>query len=125
MAEPLEALAARAETESFFLAWLLAAYARSQGQDDPALAADLGCRVEELVMLRLCRAPRPESREFWEDVRRIAQRFGIAPQRLAEVVKRGRVIRLFQAPAPAAGGFLMAARDREPEPSPDEPPEAP
>ena len=120
MADPLEALAARAEREPFFLAWLLAAYARSEGLDDPGLADALGCPVGELTMLRLCRAPRPEAGEFWDDVTRIAGRAGIDPRRLAEAVKRGRVVRRLQAAGPSAGGSLMAARDREPEP-----PEAP
>jgi hypothetical protein len=125
MADPLVVLAQRAETEPFFLAWLLAAYAHSEGLDDPGLAATLGCPVEDLVMLRLCRAPRADAREFWEDLTHIAGHFGIEPGRLAGVVKRGRVVRRFQAAGDAAGGFLMAARDREPEPPPEQPPEAP
>ncbi len=39
MPDPLEALAARAAEEPFFLAWLLSAYAFSEGLDDAALAA--------------------------------------------------------------------------------------
>jgi hypothetical protein len=123
MADPLERFARRAEAEPFFLAPLLAAYAHSEGLDDPGLAAALGCPVGELIMLRLCRAPRTDSREFWEDIRRVAEHFGIEPQRLAAVVKRGRVVRRFQ--AGGAGGSLLAARDREPEPPPEPPPEAP
>jgi hypothetical protein len=124
MSDPLEALAARAEGDPFFLAWSLAAYARSEGLDDTGLAGDLGCPVGELVMLRLCRAPRPESEEFWNDVTRIAERFGISPERLAGAVKRGRVIRRLQGAGPA-GSFLLAARDRDPEPPPDKPQEEP
>ncbi len=37
MAEALEALAARAADEPFFLAWALAGYAHSEGLDDAAL----------------------------------------------------------------------------------------
>ena len=124
MADPLEALAARAEGEEFFLASLLAAYARSERLDDAGLAVALGCPPAELARLRLCRAPRTEPREFWEDLSRIAERFGIEPQRLAEAVQRGRVVRRFQGAPPVGGGFLMAARDRD-EPPPDNPPEAP
>jgi hypothetical protein len=124
MADPLEALVARAQGEPFFLASVLAAYARSEGLDDAGLAAALGCPVGELPMLRLCRAPRTDPDEFWEDVTRVAERFGIDPGRLAEAVKAGRVALRFQAPGPAEGGFLIAARDREPEP-PEKPPEAP
>jgi hypothetical protein len=115
MVDPLKALAARAEREPFFLAAPLAAYARSEQLDDAGLAAALGCREEDLVMVRLCRAPRDESSEFWEDVHCVAGRFGLDPERLAEAVKRGRVVLRLQAARPATGG-LMAARDR------DEPP---
>ena len=122
MAEPLEALAARVADEPFFLAWLLGAYAYSEDLDDTGLAAALGCPVQELTMLRLCRAPRTDSQEFWDDVTCIAERFGLDPQRLAEVVKRGRVVRRFQQADQGSGGSLMAARDRENEP-PKTPPE--
>lgn len=118
MADPLEALAARAEREPFFLAAPLAAYARSEQLDDAGLAAALGCRPEDLVMVRLCRAPRTEPSEFWEDVSAVAARFGLDAQRLAEAVKRGRVVIRLQAAQPEAGG-LMAARDRDDEPPPE------
>jgi hypothetical protein len=119
MADPLEVLAARAEGEAFFLAPLLAAYARSEALDHAALAAALGCPPGELAMLRLCRAPRAEPQEFRDDITRIAERFGLDPDRLAAAVKRGRVVlRLRAAQSGAGGGFLMAARDPEP---PEEP----
>jgi hypothetical protein len=120
MADPLEALAARAEREPFFLASLLAAYARSEGLDDAGLAAALGCRTEDLVMVRLCRAPRTEPSEFWEDVECVAGRFGLDAERLAEAVKRGRVLERLRAAQTPEEGHLRAARDREPEP-PEEP----
>jgi hypothetical protein len=116
MPDPLEALAARAANEPFFLAGVLAAYAHSEGLDDAGLAAALGCPVKELVMLRLCRAPRTDRQEFWDDITAIAERFGLHRDRLAEVVKRGRVVLRFQ--EAGQGRSLMAARDRE-----DEPPE--
>jgi hypothetical protein len=126
MADPLASLAARAEGDPFFLGWVLAAHARSEGLDDAGLAAALGCPVGELTMLRLCRTPRTEPPGFWEDVTRIAGRFGIDPQRLARAVKRGRVVRRLQGDSgrsriPARpGGSLMAARDRELEPPAEE-----
>src|SRR6266516_2521566 len=121
MPDPLDTLAARAAGEPFFLAWLLAAYADSEGLDDAGLAAVLGCPVQELAMLRLCRAPRPEPREGWEDITCIADRFGLDPQRLADAVKRGQVVRVFERSKQAAAGSLLAARDREDPPAP--PPE--
>jgi hypothetical protein len=119
MTDPLAALAKRAEREPFFLASVLTAYAHSERLDDAGLAAALGCRVEELTMIRLCRAPRTDGGEFWEDVTAVAARFGIDPGRLAEAVKRGRVVLRLQAAAP--GGFLQAARDHDPDPPPEAP----
>lgn len=125
MADPMEHLAARAEREPFFLAALLAAFARSEALDDAGLAAALGCRQEDLRMIRLCRAPRSDPRDFWDDVCRVAERFGLDPRRLAEAVKRGRVVVRLQGPGPA-GNTLRAARDCEGEqPPPPAPEEAP
>jgi hypothetical protein len=120
--DPLESLAARAAGEPFFLAAVLGPYALSEGLDDAALAAALGCPPGELALLRLCRAPRAGPEEFREDVQAIAERFGLDAGKLAEAVKRGRVIARMRAARPASGGFLMAARDGEAEP-PGEPPE--
>jgi hypothetical protein len=125
MTDPLDALAARAEGEEFFLAPLLAAYARSEGLDDAGLASALGCPAGELARLRLCRAPRTDPAGFRDDVARIAERFRMEPRRLAEAVQRGRVVRRMRAGGPAAGGFLMAARDADAEPPPDPPGDAP
>src|SRR5437773_919886 len=113
MSESLKTLAERAAGEPFFLAWLLAAYAVSEGLDDAGLAATLGCPAQELSMLRLCRAPRTDAHEFWDDITSIAERFGLEPQRLADAIKHGRVVRRFQQADAGAGGSLLAARDRE------------
>jgi hypothetical protein len=122
MSDPLADLAARAAGEPFFLASLLAAFARSEGLDDAGLAAALACPPGKLTLLRLCRAPGSDPDEFWEDVSRVAEHFALDAQRLAEAVKRGRVVVRMQAARPAAGGFLLAARDGEGEP-PNRPPE--
>lgn len=119
MADPLEALAARAQDDPFFLASPLAAYAGGEGLDDAGLAAALGCSPGDLVMLRLCRAPHADSSEFWEDVSRVAERFAIDPRRLAGAVKRGRVLLRLRA-AGAQAGLQAAARDHDPDPPPEE-----
>jgi hypothetical protein len=121
MSHHLERLARRVQNDPFFLASALAAYARSEGLDDPALAAKLGCTAVELTALRLCRMPRAEAPFFWQDVEQIARRFSVAAEVLAEVARRGQS--LFHLREDARGqdqepGFLLAARDdaREPEP---------
>ena len=57
MTDPLDALARRVADDPFFLGSALARHAESHGLDDAGLAAALGCSVETLAMLRLCRLP--------------------------------------------------------------------
>src|SRR5262249_59305673 len=89
MSEALDHLANRVAADPFFLAFPLAEYARSERLDDSALAAALGCRVEDLTLLRLCRMPRDDPAGFRADTAAIAERFGIAPAKLADAVRRG------------------------------------
>ena|SRR5947209_1418285 len=123
MADPLEALSARAEKEPFFLASALTAYARSERLDDAALATRLGCPRETLVHLRLCGMPRAQAPLFWQDVQRIANRFSLDAELLAEIVRRGlSLLNLRQAPGDLKQepGFLLAARDDSREQKPPE-----
>jgi hypothetical protein len=116
----LEHLARRVADAPDFLACALAEYARSERLEDAALAARLGCSVETLLRLRLCRMPRSEAPIFWQDVERIAQHFSVDADLLAEVARRGQS--LFQLRNRAvdrgqAPDFFLAAWDggREPE----------
>jgi hypothetical protein len=115
MSNPLDAMAVWAAREPFFLASLLAEYARGKDLDDAGLAADLDCPAGELTMLRLCRAPRTDTDEYWDDVTAIAERFGLDPARLSKVVKRGQVLRRLRGAGLSPGG-LLAARDHDEEP---------
>src|SRR5947208_1648106 len=63
---PLDAVAARATTEPFFLGYHLSQAAERHGWTGADLARELGCTVEALTMLRLCRAPR-EGRVYCPD----------------------------------------------------------
>jgi len=123
VSDALESLARRVASDPFFLAAPLARYALRHGLDDAALAARLGCRPEVLTDLRLCRNPHPEAPRFWQDVERIATHFGLDAARLAETVRSGQgLLRLAQQPearAEDAAGYLMAARDEEPQPPPE------
>jgi hypothetical protein len=116
MSEALDHLAGRVTADPTFLAHPLAAYARSEGLDDSALAGRLGLNVADLSRLRLCRAPRPEPADFRADLTAVATRFGIEPTTLMAVVRHGQgVTTLQEAPPPAATpGFMLAARDRDP-----------
>jgi hypothetical protein len=117
MSDPLKRLARRVEADPHFLASLLAEYARAEGLDDIGLARELNCRAEDLTGVRLCRAPRPDTAGCREDVRRVADRFGLAADRLLEIVRQVEALRRLRDGGAAAPEFLMAARDR-----PDAPP---
>jgi hypothetical protein len=113
-------LARRVADAPDFLAYALAEYGRSERLEDAGLAERLGCSVETLTHLRLCRMPRAQAPLFWQDVEQIAQRFAVTAEVLAEVARRGQS--LFHLRAATSGrqdeaGFLMAARDDAPEPT--------
>jgi hypothetical protein len=117
-------MAACVAADPFFLAHPLAEFARSERLDDPALAARLGCRVEDLALVRLCRAPRPGPAEFRADIAAVAARFGLDAGKLAAAVRHGQgLATLRDAPRPAVAdvGAVIAARDTEPPPT-QEPP---
>lgn len=118
MNDPLELLARRVEQDSFFLAALLAEYARAEGLNDAGLARALGCRPETLTGLRLCRAPRPDATDFRDDTRQVAERFALDTERLRHVIREAEALRRLRAGATGSSGFLMAARDRPEEPPP-------
>jgi hypothetical protein len=123
----LARLARRVQSDPFFLAAPLARYAESQQLNDEALAVRLECDRDALTHLRLCRNPDPMPPHFWHDVERIAARFHVDPDRLAEIVRFGQGLLQARPPADApvnpASGYLMAAREEnEGEPSPGEEP---
>lgn len=117
---PLRQAAERAAGRAFFLASVLLPYAEAEGLDDAALAERLGCRPVDLARLLFCRRPRREAPHFRADVERIAAAFGLAAERLAELVRAADAVSAFRAAAPRAeSGWLAAARDRGPEPEPE------
>jgi hypothetical protein len=77
---------ARVETNPFFLGCALAAIARRDALDIDALAARVGCTVDNLTRLALYRRPELASNRFGEQVMRIAERTGADPVCLAMVL---------------------------------------
>lgn len=116
MSDPLADLAARAAGDPYFLGFALAEFARAEGLTDDQLAARLDCPPESLIMLRLCRSPRPAPDGFRADVEQVADRFGADAGRLAAVVRQVEgTVRLREAgPVSAEAGFFLAARDADP-----------
>lgn len=102
---------ARAAESEFFLAHDLARYASQTGQSDRELAAVLGCAIETLDHLALCRSPHRDDR-FRNELEAIARRFQIDGTRLAAILRELDAVAAFE-PAPQAKGWLAAARDRD------------
>jgi hypothetical protein len=87
--DPMDHLARRVANARFFLASVLTTYQQRHGLDDAELAAQLGCPVGVLTLLRLCRRPGGATprRTTEEDVRVISERFAIDPDALARIVR--------------------------------------
>jgi hypothetical protein len=116
MSKHLEHLAQRLEDDPFFLACPLKLYAKSEGLSKERLAAGLKCSEESLLSVQLCRAPSGEDESFQDDIERIAAKFSVDADALAEAVRRGQAI-FHLAKAPHATGTLLAARDGEIDPT--------
>jgi hypothetical protein len=119
MGNHLENLALRLERDPFFLACPLKLYQQSEGLDEGSFAAGLKCSKDALLSVRLCRAPAGEEESFLDDIERIAARFSVDADALAEAVRRGQA--LFHMTSQRDGsGTLLAARDGEREQGTDE-----
>ena len=92
MSQSLSNLAQRLADAPDFLASALAEFARSEKLDDASLAQHLGCTIETLTLLRLCRMPREQRPFFVPDIETVAARFGIAAEILFDVVRRGQTL---------------------------------
>src|SRR5262245_30492064 len=112
MANSLEHFARRLDADPFFLGCPLALFAKSEGMNEEQLAQWLHCSQDALVMVRLCRAPEPESGAFARDLGRIASRFSVDADRLIEVIRRGQAI-FHMTAAEGSTGTVKAARDRD------------
>jgi hypothetical protein len=104
MSDRLEHFARRVADDPFFLASALTEYAHSEDLDDVGLAEALGCPVEALAPLRLCRRPRPDPAGMREDTARIGGRFGIDPVILADVVRRADALSILRQDTAGARG---------------------
>src|SRR5262245_42774064 len=109
MANELDLLAKRAESDLFFLGSLLKSFATSEQLDEAALAKKLECTMETLTMLRLCRAPHADS--FKDDIYKIAAKFEVDRDTLAQAARRGQVLLQIRRDTPSDIGFMLAARD--------------
>src|SRR5687767_1708164 len=119
MSERVASMARRVSHDPYFLASVFSAYARSERLDERGLAAALGCTVEALVPLRLCRRPLAETPIFRDDVARIAARYEVNPVALAQIIRRVDALEALRRGVNDAG-MLVAARDRDDHDPPDD-----
>jgi hypothetical protein len=110
MGNHLENMARRLESDPFFLACPLKLYQRSEALSEDTLAAGLKCSKEALLSVRLCRAPAGEEESFHDDIERIAARFSVDADALAEAVRRGQAL-FHMTSGRNTSGTLLAARD--------------
>jgi hypothetical protein len=110
MTDRIDAFARRLRRDPYFLASALEDYAGSEGLDGSGLAVELGCGVDELGQLGLCRRPRSDPESFADDVRRIAGRFAVSEDRLAEAVRRSDALTALR--EAESQDVIAAARDR-------------
>lgn len=110
----LRGLAARRAGErEFYLASALGEYQGLRHLDTTALAQQLGCDIDTVDRLRLCRRPDEASDTFRTDVQAIAERFGISAVTLAQVLRESSSLRTMRsADDSPSSAVLMAARDR-------------
>jgi hypothetical protein len=110
----LRAAAARLESDSLFMASTLAHYRTELRLNDQQLAKALGCNVEALTSLALCRTPRVEDEKlFLSDVQAIAKYAGCDWTELAKVIRIAQSLgTLKRFTGARADQLLKAARDR-------------
>lgn len=118
MANPswLETAARRSGQHVWTLGHVFEQYRKHEGLSPEALATQLGCSLEVLHWLSLCRRP-DEGELFATHVQEVAKRFSVDPHRLAAVVRHAEVLEALSARtegAEATSGnyLLLAARDR-------------
>ena len=112
----LPTAAERFSQEPWSLGSLFSSYQQLEQKAREALLEDLGCSLETLQRMSLCRRPPPD--RFAEQVRLIAERFQVDEARLMAVLRRAEVLEKFASTRPLPGSkqatpTLMAARDRK------------
>lgn len=118
----LEQAATRAAESEFFLARVFNDYERLENLNAPDLARYLGCNLETLTRLALCRRPTSgDPNEFKSDIRKISQHFDIDANKLAALVRYVDTMKSFSESPQltedvSEQGILLTARDQE-EPS--------
>ena len=81
----LKTAARRSAEHAWTLGHVFEQYRQFESKSPEELAMRLGCSLETLAWLALCR--RPDEERFAEDLSVIAERFNVDPNGLAEVIR--------------------------------------
>ena len=115
----LKAAVLRSADEDWTLGFIFERYRQFKNKTHEDLADELGCSLETLDWLSLCRVPDEE--RFVEELNVIAERFNVDPHRLAPVLRLAKILQAFAAKrankdaADSPAIKLLAARDRSPD----------
>lgn len=118
--EWLELAARRSKDEPWMLGHAFEKYRQLEGMSEEGLAKELGCSVETLNWMSLCR--RPDGEDFTEQAITIAEHHQVDDYLLLQILGRLNVVEVFQESSVdgsiVQGGMQMAAQDRKPDDEP-------
>jgi len=108
----LQRAQSRSAEHSWALGSVLDEYCRIEVLTVDQLAAFLGCSLDSLAWLALCRKPSRE--HFAEDISKVAERFHVEARKLASIMRRVEVVTVLRRTVDVedANSLLLAARDR-------------
>src|SRR5262245_19272041 len=87
-------------------------FAKSEEMEWPDVAKELGASVDDLVLLCLCRTPRPD--HFAEDIAVICKRTGVKEDVLTRILRQEQAMKRWQEKTSSdVKGWLLAASDRD------------
>jgi hypothetical protein len=111
----MEKMAARASADDFFLGIMLVEFKASRHIDDTELSRFLGCEMDALAILALCRRPNMEGERFQDDLQRIADFTKCNADQLVQLVREATCLQTLRKRGDAGDtSFLAAARDAVP-----------
>ncbi len=115
----LTAAVQRSEDEDWTVGFIFKRYRQFKNKTHEALAEELGCSLDTLDWVALCRVP--DEATFTEDLDTIAARFSLDANKLAPVLRLAKMLQVFdkkrRSQQEEETPHLMprAARDRVPE----------
>lgn len=104
-----------ASKRSFYLGSALVKFRSFHQIDDKGLADYLGCDLERVPLLFLCKRPNQESMTFQADIKQISATFNIKPVKLLQILREVDTLKSWAETSRentlAPIGLLAAARD--------------